>query len=211
MTRYLTAVPVALLLLLTGCSSSDDNDDNGDKSAKAGSETTTSSSEGRVEVGGVSFELPEDWTTLDAQEMADDVGETDEMKEVQGALGMSDAQFDQLMDSVDLYAVTGEGAKNGFLDNVVAVVVPGSMPSDTQIESEILALEGKVQSLEREETDAGEVARMAYTMPAGAGEVQGEALSVEVDGSVVSISVSTPDAATSAEVADLIMETISEA
>ncbi len=52
---------------------------------------------------------------------------------------------------------------------------------------------------------------MTYTMPSGAGEVQGEALSLEVDGSVVSISVSALDAATSAEVADLIMETISKA
>ncbi len=98
-----------------------------------------------MEVGEVGFELPEDWTTLDAQEMADEVGETDEMKEVQGALGLSDEQFDQMMASVDLYAVTGEGAKNGFLDNVVAVVVPGSMPSDTQLESEVLTLEGKVR------------------------------------------------------------------
>jgi hypothetical protein len=203
MTRLLPTALLALVLALTGCSS----DDGGDGS-DGGSGSSADPQAERVGISGITFEVPEDWTVLDSDEMTEGAADAEEMQQFKDDMGLSDEQLQQTLDSVGLYLVTGEGASGGFLDNIVGTEVEGSMPNESQLEAEFLALGAEVVSVEQVETDGGEASRIAYELPSGNTTVMGQALSLPTDGSVVTFTVSAAESDTSAGLMDGIVETL---
>lgn len=230
--RRHAAVPLVLsLFLLVGCS--DDGSDEADTSngsdttatasPEAGEATDTPDAEDPEETGddaadvpdgmqlvdaaGIQFALPAGWTVLDPAEVAEGSGDNQAVQEMADRIGATPEQFEQMLSSLDLYAVTDQGARGGFLDNVNVVAADGPLPNDSQIRQQYLAVGADVDSLERSD-DGTETVRVAGTM-----EVQGnshalEALAVGQDDQYVVVTVSAGQADTARELMDGIAETL---
>ncbi len=201
MTRTVLASFATALLLLTGCSG-----DSEDKEPAKASESA--SAEGRVNALGVSFKAPEGWTVLDASEMAEGSADNDAVKELAGRLNVTPEQFEEMMGGIQLYLASGDGAKNGFLDNINVSEAGDKLPNDTQIEAEFLTLGATVQGIERLETEAGDAARVTYDLPVQDGVVHAQALVVETEVGLTSITISTSDAKVAESLGDGIVDTL---
>lgn len=222
--QVLGSALAAALLALTGCSGDEGSSTQGSSSEGSGSdesgsdESSTegsgnedegSESEGGNEFStlGVSFEAPEGWESLDP----DDTGVTEEESgEIAEGLNLTPEQLAQAVQSVDLFVVDGEGPQDGFLDNINVLGQPGALPPAAQIEQQFGALGAEVGEVAQEDTELGEVTSVAYSLPVQDGVVEGVSYLFAQDDEVVTITVSTSDRATTTEIGDGILASLSE-
>lgn len=182
---------------------SDDTDDSDDSAAGVPDDMQA------VEAAGIRFGLPQGWTVLDAAEVAKGSGNQQAVKDMADRLGVTPQQLEQMFSSLDLYAVTDQGAQGGFLDNVNVVAADGPLPNDDQIRQQYLAVGADVESLERSDDDTPETVRVAGTMEMQDRSHALEALAVGLDDQYLVITVSAGQAETAGELMDDIEDTLS--
>lgn len=218
--RHLAAL-AATTLALSACGGGDDgaSDETSSDTSTTQSETKDSpedasdeESEDRVTASeaGVSFDLPDGWTSIDpndVQDGSDEVpGAVEDLAESQG---MDAATFlENIAQSVDIMLI-GE-TQGDFTDNVNIIPSPGTMDKATAKTS--LAEGGAtVESVEDMETDLGPGIDATYTMSTGGTEIHGRSLSFPTDDGVAIFTVSASSADTADEVATTIRDSIDKA
>lgn len=201
MSRALLAALTVLAVLLTGCSS------DGEK----GSESPAPEDDGRVSAAGISFEAPEGWEPLDADDVAEGAGEDETWSEIADRMGMTPDQLEETIRGVDLFLFSDESGDD-FLDNINVLRVPGGqMPGDALLRQQFGQLGAEVQDLSHEETEVGDTVVLSYHLAIGSAEVEGEALYVDLGDGPVSVTISTTDRALTDELADQIKDSLAEA
>lgn len=199
--RAVTALLASAAIALTGCSGSggSGSSDGGSGDSAPGNEFTAA---------GVSFEAPDGWEALDAE----DAGVSGEDgADIAAGLGMTADQLQQTIAAVDLFVVDGEGPQDGFLSNINVLEQEGELPEDAQIESQFSAMGADVDRVTHEDSALGDVTAVAYTLTIDPNVVEGVSYLLARDGQVVTVTVSTPDRARSAEIGDAIIASLAEA
>lgn len=219
--QVLGSALAAALLALSGCSgdtegsTTDSSDSSGSSGSSEGSESSGSSegSEGSAAEGGnefsalgVSFSAPEGWESLDPEDSGVTEEETGEIAE---GLNLTPEQLAQAVQSVDLFVVDGEGPQDGFLNNINVLGQTGALPPSDQIEQQFGAMGAEVGGVAQEETDLGEVTAVEYSLPVQDSTVEGVSYLFAQDDEVVTITVSTSDRATTTEIGDGILASLS--
>jgi hypothetical protein len=205
--RRRTALAAAAMacLPLAGCSSGG-ADGSGQGEGSSGEVDTR-----RVSAVGISFEVPDGWEELDAAEVAEGAGENETIGDIADSLGVTPDQFEQMMASIDLFLFSDEGAKQGVLDNVNVLQIPGRMPNDEQLKLQFLQFGADVLDVSHEETDLGDTAVVVYEAEFSGVAVQGEGIYVDVGDGPVAVTVSASERETTDEISEGILDTLAEA
>jgi hypothetical protein len=195
--RRTPLVGAAMACVLAGCVSQD---------GSSGPETTV------VAVAGISFEAPAGWEELDADEVAEESGESSEMAEVADGMGVTLDQLTRTIRSVDLLMVSDEGPGDGFIDNLNVVRIPGRLPNDDRLlKQQFGQLGADVKRLSHERTELGDTTVAVVELEMAGKTVQGELLLVYVRGKTVCVTIGTSERETTDEVADRVLDTQAEA
>lgn len=198
---------LATALALTGCS----GDSGSGGSEETGGSTSESTSEGsstEVSALGLAFEVPEGWETLDPEDA--EIPE-DEAAELAEGLNLTPEQFDQTVRGVDLFVVDGDGPQDGFLSNINVLGQSGALPPDDQLEQQFSGIGAEVLDITREDTDAGEVVAVEYSLGVQDNTVEGVSYLLAQDEEVVTVTVSTPERSQSDEIGAGILDSLTEA
>lgn len=196
--RLLTAVVAAAVLALTGCSGSTESERGGEQSASVN----------EFSAAGVSFEAPEGWESLDA----DDAGLSGEDgADVAEGLGMTAEELQATVQQVDLFVVDGDGPQENFLSNINVLEQEGRLPEDAEIESQFSQMGAQVLDVTHEDSEVGDVTAVEYSLQVQDDTVEGVSYLVARGDQVVTVTVSTPDRAQSAEIGDAIIASLAEA
>lgn len=193
-------------------SSSEDTASSSDTASESSSEESGSAS-GAGDVtsaqAGVSFDVPDGWQQIDAEEIAANPDQAPpELEAAAEAQGVSVEQFlQQITQQTDL-VVLGE-TEDGFTPNINVIASP-QVPTDAQIESQ-LSSSGTVEGTEDLETPIGTGTDTTYVLPMGGVEVQGRMLVVPTDSGAAIITVSAGDAETADSVVGTVAESLSAA
>lgn len=196
----------------SGSSSSEDTASSSDTASESSSEESGSAS-GSGDVtsaqAGVSFDVPDGWQQIDAEEIAANPDQAPpELEAAAEAQGVSVEQFlQQITQQTDL-VVLGE-TEDGFTPNINVIASP-QVPTDAQIESQ-LSSSGTVEGTEDLETPIGTGTDTTYVLPMGGVEVQGRMLVVPTDSGAAIITVSAGDAETADSVVGTVAESLSAA
>ena len=199
------ALVLAVALLLAGCSSTDDG------AADEPSGGTGTLEGNRATASGVSFEVPEGWTSVDPVEVADGAADDEAVQGLAEGLGVAPEELESAIAGVDLFVFEDGGRADGFLDNINVTSPGGDLPTQDQLETEFSGLGATVGVFEEVETDLGNSVTLTYQLPVGATEVQGEVIAVEVDGASVAVTVSTTDPDLTEEIAAQVLDSLGEA
>lgn len=192
--------------------SSEDTASSRDTASSSSSEESGSAS-GAGDVtsaqAGVSFDVPDGWQQIDAEEIAANPDQAPpELEAAAEAQGVSVEQFlQQITQQTDL-VVLGE-TEDGFTPNINVIASP-QVPTDAQIESQ-LSSSGTVEGTEDLETPIGTGTDTTYVLPMGGVEVQGRMLVVPTDSGAAIITVSAGDAETADSVVGTVAESLSAA
>lgn len=197
--RALTAVLASAVLALTGCS-----DDSGSSSGSGGD----SEAANEFTAAGVSFEAPEGWEALDAEDAGVSGEDTAEIAE---GLGMSAEQLQATIQQVDLFVVDGDGPQDNFLSNINVLEQDGKLPEDAAIEQQFAGMGATVAGVTHEDSEVGDVTVVEYSLPVPDSTVEGVSYLVARGDQVVTVTVSTPDRAQSTEIGDAIVASLAEA
>lgn len=211
--------PALLLTLLVGCGSGGGSDEpSGDPASSESSSAAEDSSGGsseeasdsadsgnRVSGDGVSFEKPEGWITLEADDLTQQAEGNSDVAEAARQMNLSPEELTQAMGQASLFLIDPEGGNGTFADNINVLAPGGTKPPDSVIEQQFSQLGATVQDLRTEDSDLGEVTVVSYVLPVAAGKVQGVSLIMEPQGQTVNVTVSTTDRDTSTELADGIL------
>lgn len=165
----------------------------------------------QVTAGRVTFDAPAGWVPLDVRAVSQGVKGTALLRDVAEELGLTSEQLVATMGAADLLLFSGEGARNGFVDNLSVVTMPGGRPDDEQLRQQFLGVGAQVQDAVHTPTELGDVVSVAYDLTAGGFAVAGEIMMVEVAEGTVAITVSALDRGTTATVAALVRDTLSAA
>lgn len=202
--RCRTAVVAALICLTSAGCSFDDGSAGGDGNSGEGDTR-------RVSAAGISFEVPEGWEELDAEEVAEGAGDNATFGEVAEGMGMTADQLEQTMKSVDLMVFSDEGAQHGFLDNVNVLQTPGRMPNDEQVKLQFMTLGADVHDVSHEQTELGDTTVVDYEIKYVDLSVHGRAVYVDAGRGPVGVTVTAFDGDTTEDVADRILDTLAKA
>ena len=210
--RAALALPTVLAaLLLAGCSGDDDSpvdDVEVESTPDAGESVGTDL---------VSFELPEGWAVLDSDQAREKAGSDANpmLEELSDRMGMTEDQLAAQMEAIELFAAAPGGAVDGFLTNVNVIeqpMPPGGLPDPEAIRPDLMTFADEVGDIEAVETGGGlDALRAEYVVASGDLEIQGEQLYVEVEDELVIISISAARAEDTAEIADLVEQSLSAA
>lgn len=231
----LTPVALCLALVAAGCSSDDTAEQSAEKSAdspaataaESPAESTAAASPSadasepsepdtdtqEVATDQVAFDVPASWVTVDAAEAfsGDDATEDPVVQDLAARLGVTPEQAVQTFAQMDLI-VTSDGERDaGVLTNLNVVHFPGALPTESAARAELRQIGATVTSIEAVETGAGDALRVAYTLEAGGGQVRSQALAVDVDGQLVTITVTAGTETTSDELTDLVVDSLTAA
>lgn len=182
-------------------SGEDTSDEGNDEEADAGGDVT-------AEKSGVTFDVPEGWTTVNPSALLEEEGgqvpaELEEMAKAQGTTG--EQLLQNLAQSVDVMVI-GE-TSGGFADNVNVVASP-QMPAESDVEAQLEQTGATVSGTEEVETSVGTALATDYTLSMGGKSVHGRMLAVPSDNGAAMITASTLSADESAKVATTIIESI---
>lgn len=229
--------PAALCLALAaaGCSSDDSAEQSAEKSADSPAATAAESPADstaaaspsadasepsepdtdtqEVATDQVAFDVPASWVTVDAAEAfsGDDATEDPVVQDLAARLGVTPEQAVQTFAQMDLI-VTSDGERDaGVLTNLNVVHFPGALPTESAARAELRQIGATITSIEAVETGAGDALRVAYTLEAGGGQVRSQALAVDVDGQLVTITVTAGTETTSDELTDLVVDSLTAA
>ena len=133
----------------------------------------------RVEADGISFAVPKRWLALDADELADGAADSEVLEQFAENAGVSKDQLLEVMRSVDLYLVSDEGARGGFVDNVNVFDQAGALPNDSTLELSMIRFGAKDVHLTHRMTDDGDVAVAAYDMELAGHHIDGTMLALQ--------------------------------
>lgn len=194
--RALAAVLASAALALTGCSGSDGSDGGNGDSGDSANEFTAA---------GVSFEAPDGWEALDAE----DAGTPD--SEVAKALGMTPEDLQRTIAAVDLFVVDGRGPQSGFLSNINVLQQPGQLPADDVIEEQFSGMGATVNEVSHPDAGIGDVTAVDYSLEVDTSTVEGVSYLVPLGDQVVTITVSTPDRADSTGIGEAVLASLAEA
>lgn len=210
MTRLLLAPLLLVLGLLVGCSSEETED-----SAVASDSSSTPASDSAqpevpegaqlVEGGGVRFAVPEGWTVVASDDMADSADGSAEMKELASRMNISAGQLQELMRSVDLYVMTDESGAE-FNDNVNVMSVQEPLPTEEQATQQYDMIGGTMTSFEELQIDGQDAVLLAADVTLQSTGYSVEALGIEMDSGSVLVTVSGGDAATARELMTDVVE-----
>ncbi|MEQ4521474.1 hypothetical protein [Nocardioides kribbensis] len=233
----LAPVALCLALVAAGCSSDDTAEQSAEKSADSPaataaespaestaaaspsadasepSEPDTDTDTQEVATDQVAFDVPASWVTVDAAEAfsGDDATEDPVVQDLAARLGVTPEQAVQTFAQMDLI-VTSDGERDaGVLTNLNVVHFPGALPTESAARAELRQIGATITSIEAVETGAGDALRVAYTLEAGGGQVRSQALAVDVDGQLVTITVTAGTETTSDELTDLVVDSLTAA
>jgi hypothetical protein len=163
-----------------------------------------------VDAAGISFDVPEDWKVVDAEDVAEGQGDNPVMAELGDRMGMTAEQLQTMVGQFDLFVFDGGGAKKGFLDNINVIGQPGAqMPSESELEMQMLQIGADLGTIEQVDTGAGETTVVDYTLDINQPvEVVGRSVNVVTDDGLVTISISTSDEKVADELADRVLATL---
>jgi hypothetical protein len=198
----LVPLVLATVLALAGCS----GDSGGAEEPEGGDSADSSGTE--VSALGLAFDVPEGWETLDPEDAEIPEEEAAELAE---GLNLTPEQFDQTVRGVDLFVVDGDGPEDGFLSNINVLGQSGSLPPDDQLEQQFSGIGAEVVDISREDTDAGEVVAVQYSLGVQENTVEGVSYLLAQDDEVVTVTVSTPDRDQSDEIGEGILASLTEA
>ena len=206
-----------LPLVLLGCGSDEPANTSGDSSSSpssaAAEESTAAaeSSEDQVTGGGLSFALPEGWTKVEAADVQDRAEGSSEVDAAAEEMGMDPAQLTQMIGQAEVLLLDPESDSDGFASTINVMVPGGAMPPESEIEGQFSAIGGKVREVTTEQSDLGEVVSVAYVLPVSGNRIQGQALATEVDGEMVTVTVSTADRAETTRLAEGVLSSLTAA
>jgi hypothetical protein len=201
----------ALVLLATSCSGSDGDGDAGDGEPTAASSSSGSDAE-TVASGGVTFEVPSGFSTVDADDIADDEDFEERYGDIVADLGVTTDQFRAQLSTVDVFLFDDGGPENGFLDNVNAIAQDGgTAPDDDEIQSAYGQMGAELGEIRHPDSPVGEVVDVDYTLPVQDTDVAGRAILVTTDDGVVTITVSTGEREAADALGDGILDSLAEA
>lgn len=172
----------------------------------------TSADDGSQEVSTdqVRLRLPEGWESLEAQEALAD-GEDGALAAIAERLGVPPAQLEATLQDVDLVAVADGGAQGGVLTNVNVLHQPGELPAEQQLAQQLEQFADTTGGVTTVDSPVGDVLRADYQLDINGTPGQFEVLLAQVGADVVTITVTSADAADAAEVADLVVSSLEEA
>ncbi|MFD1945241.1 hypothetical protein [Nocardioides aestuarii] len=200
--RILTAALASAALALTGCSGSDGSGSsdggNGDRGGSANEFTAA----------GVSFEAPDGWEALDAKD-ADVSGEN--TADVAEGLGLTAEELQRTIAAVDLFVVDGDGPQDGFLSNINVLQQDGQLPDDKVIEQQFSQMGATVNDVSHPDAGIDDVTAVDYSLQVEPNLVEGISYLVPLGDQVVTITVSTPDRAESADIGEAVLASLTEA
>lgn len=202
------AVVAAALLwvILVGCGSDEPAEEPADAESSSAAATesteaseasesaeTTSAEEdgGRITAAGVSFDRPQGWVTIKAEDIQSAAEGNSDFADVAEELGMSADELIQTIGAAELLLIDPSSDENGLGDNINVVLPGGAMPSQAQLKQQFTQIGATVQDVTTQESDLGEVVTVNYELPVAAGTVQGTTLVTEASGEMVTITVST--------------------
>jgi hypothetical protein len=194
--RTVAAVLASAALALTGCSGTGGSEGGNGDSGEAANEFTAA---------GVSFEAPEGWEALEA----DQAGTPD--ADVAEDLGMTAEQLQQTIQQVDLFVVDGDGPQEGFLSNINVLEQDGELPADDVIEQQFGQMGATVNEVSHPEAGIADVTAVDYSLQVDPNTVEGISYLVPLGDQVVTITVSTPDRAQSTEIGEAVLASLTEA
>ncbi|GAA2006273.1 hypothetical protein [Nocardioides kribbensis] len=229
----LAPVALCLALVAAGCSSDDTAEQSADSPAATAAESPAESTAAaspsadasepsepdtdtdtqEVATDQVAFDVPASWVTVDAAEAfsGDDATEDPVVQDLAARLGVTPEQAVQTFAQMDLI-VTSDGERDaGVLTNLNVVHFPGALPTESAARAELRQIGATITSIEAVETGAGDALRVAYTLEAGGGQVRSQALAVDVDGQLVTITVTAGTETTSDELTDLVVDSLTAA
>lgn len=183
-------------------STDDESEQTPDDASSDGSVTASKS--------GVSFDVPDGWTSVDPNELLDDSGdapeELDDLAESQGV--DTDTYLQNIAQSVDVMVI-GE-TKNNFAENVNVISSP-TQPSKESQTSELEQVGATVEGTDDVDTELGSGFDTTYTLSANGQDVHGRSLMIPTDSGAALITVSATSADSADEVATTILDSIDTA
>lgn len=176
--RAVAATAAVLALTLTaGCGGS-----SGPKTDGPVGKSTTSATGAKVQTvplakHGFSFQLPGGWSKIDREGALNPSNPM--LKSMAQKLGMSTEKMVQVLESsVEVLAVTDEGADAGFLENVNVVPLGRGQSTESQLRLQIAAVGGKTSDTSSVQTPIGTGTTITYSLANSGVVVQGKALAV---------------------------------
>ena len=190
----------------TSASAGTDGGDGTDDPEGAGSTEDTQ----EISTDQVTLRLPGGWESLEAQEALAD-GEDGMLAAIAERLGVPPAQLEATLQNVDLVAVADGGAQDGVLTNVNVLHQSGELPGEDEFAAQLEQFADTTGDVTTVEAPVGDVLRADYQLDINGTAGQFEVLLAQVGGDVVTITVTSADAADAAEVADLVVATLEAA
>ncbi len=183
-----------------------------DGAAESPEDTSADDGTQEVSTDQVRLRLPEDWESLEAQEaLAEADGEDGMLAAIAERLGVPPAQLEATLQDVDLVAVADGGAQGGVLTNVNVLHQPGELPAEQQLAQQLEQFADTTGEVTTVDSAVGDVLRADYQLDINGTPGQFEVLLAQVGADVVTITVTSADAADAAEVADLVVSSLEEA
>lgn len=229
MRRHLvTTAALSLSLALVGCSGSDDDNESTSSDTPTAEATPTESPDvdeteepeeteapevdgEQVSAAGVTFVVPRGWQTVDASDVAEESGGSEASADMAERLGMTPEQFAQVMANVDLYAVSGDGPVDGFMDNINVISEEGVQVGDPElVEQQLQAIDADVESVETVETSVGEGVLAIYQLSSGGQTFSGQGLQVATGDGAVTITVSAGQPDNASDIMAMVMATLEQ-
>jgi hypothetical protein len=209
-----------LVLLLAGCSAEATKHQAAEHEAgpAGGPSASPSATDGppepvsagaqRVESSGVAFEMPEDWRALDVGDLLDGATDSPMVAELADRLGVEPDELVDAVGDIDVFLFSSAGGHHGFVDNVNVNAGPGALPTESQVELQLLRLGAKDDHVDRVTTAAGEALTSTYEIEIGGHVVRGGQIFVHVPDGLVVVTVSTTDAALTGRLVAEVLDTI---
>lgn len=154
---------------------------------------------------GLSFEIPKGWTTLNARKVLK--GDNPGLEALAKRMGLTGGQFaGMLAAGMEVFAVTDEGAVDGYLDNINVVGQRGTTINEDQIKLQFATIGAKPGTFEHATTPVGDVIRVPFTLPIKSFIAQGVSIIVYTGDSTVNITIGSH----SADIADTVANQVQE-
>ena len=158
---------------------------------------------------GFSFEIPKGWTTLDARKVLkpDNAG----LAALAKRMGMTGSQFTAMLAAgMQVFAVTDEGAVDGYLDNINVTGQRGTSLNEDQIKLQLATIGAKSGTFEHATSPVGDVIRVPFTLPIKSFYAQGVSIIVFTQDSTVNITVGSHSADIADSLANQIQQSLAQ-
>ena len=198
-------------LLLAGLGACADDSGSPASGGHVSADATTKKNTASVPEAGVAFEVPKGWTEFDRDKMQKMLDDNAALDELNDRAGVGKDQFQQMLASNIMLFVTAPQAKNGFLSNINVGLFDTKLPKLGDIEQQYRSIGATDISTDPVTTPVGKGYDTTYSLAMAGLEVHGRALSLQVDGKVVAITVSSGKAKEADQVASAILDSLAAA